>query len=82
MQKADILGRIEDAGVISVVRAATPEKAKKVVEAVIAGGVKGIELTFTVPHADQVIGELVAKYGDTDAVIGAGTVLDAPQQHV
>ena len=65
-------------GVISVVRAATPEKAKKVVEEVIAGGVKGIELTFTVPHADQVIGELVAKYGDTDAVIGAGTVLDAP----
>ena len=59
MQKADILGRIEDAGVV-----------------------KGIELTFTVPHADQVIGELVAKYGDTDAVIGAGTVLDAPQQHV
>ena len=53
MQKADILGRIEDAGVISVVRAATPEKAKKVVEAVIAGGVKGIELTFTVPHADR-----------------------------
>jgi len=78
MQKADILRRIEDAGVISVVRAETPEKAKKVVEAVIAGGVKGIELTFTVPHADQVIGELVAKYGGSDAVIGAGTVLDAP----
>lgn len=38
---------------------------------------KAIELTFTAPHADEIIGELVAEYKDDPAVvIGAGTVLD------
>ena len=43
----------------------------------IAGGVTGIELTFTVPHADKALDELSEKYGDReDVLIGAGTVLD------
>lgn len=77
MKRVEILKKIEDAGVIAVIRADTPEKALKVSQAVVNGGVRGIELTFTVPHADQAIAELVKRYGDTDAVIGAGTVLDA-----
>ena len=37
----------------------------------------GIELTFTVPHADRVLDQLSEKYGDrADVLIGAGTVLD------
>lgn len=77
MKKVNILKNIEDAGVISVVRADTSEKAMKIVDAVIAGGVRGIEVTFTIPNADRLIGELVNKYKNTDAVIGAGTVLDS-----
>lgn len=77
MQRVENLLKLEKAGVIAVVRGETPEKATKIADAVIAGGVKGIELTFTVPQADKVIADLVARYGDTDAVIGAGTVLDA-----
>ncbi|MGV0167321.1 bifunctional 2-keto-4-hydroxyglutarate aldolase/2-keto-3-deoxy-6-phosphogluconate aldolase [Furfurilactobacillus sp. WILCCON 0119] len=77
MKRAELLNKLAHVGVISVVRAETPEKAVKVADAVIKGGVKGIELTYTVPHADSVIAELVAKYAGTDAVIGAGTVLDA-----
>lgn len=37
---------------------------------------KGLEITFTLPKADEVIEELIAKRTDTKIVIGAGTVLD------
>ncbi len=63
---------------IAVIREDSAEKAVKLADAVIAGGVTGIELTFTVPHADQAITELTEKYaGDDNVIIGAGTVLDA-----
>ncbi|AVK61496.1 bifunctional 2-keto-4-hydroxyglutarate aldolase/2-keto-3-deoxy-6-phosphogluconate aldolase [Lactobacillus sp. CBA3605] len=78
MQKIEILKNIEAAGIIAVVRGNSSEQAIKTSEAAIKGGVKGIELTFTVPNANEVIAKLAEKYVDTDAVIGAGTVLDAP----
>lgn len=77
MKRVDILQRIEQAGVIAVIRAQTPEQAIKTTQSVVNGGITGIELTFTVPHADQVITKLVAQYALTNAIIGAGTVLDA-----
>ena len=46
--------------------------------AIVRGGIKGIELTFTVPQAAEVIAELVNDYQeDQEVIIGAGTVLDA-----
>ncbi|MYV17542.1 bifunctional 2-keto-4-hydroxyglutarate aldolase/2-keto-3-deoxy-6-phosphogluconate aldolase [Furfurilactobacillus milii] len=76
MKREKLLKKLTEVGVVSVVRAETAEKAVKIADAVIAGGVRGIELTYTVPHADTVIGKLVEKHG-VDALIGAGTVLDA-----
>lgn len=77
MQKVDRLMRLQKAGVVAVVRGDSPEVAEKTADAVIAGGVTAIELTFTVPHADQVIANLTKKYADDKSVvIGAGTVLD------
>jgi 2-dehydro-3-deoxyphosphogluconate aldolase/(4S)-4-hydroxy-2-oxoglutarate aldolase len=76
LQKNTYTNRIADAGVIAVIRAQTPKQALEISEAVIAGGLKGIELTFTVPQVDQVIENLTNKYQNTDVVIGAGTVLD------
>lgn len=77
MKRAELLQKTIDTGVIAVVRAETPEKAVKVADAITAGGITGLELTYSVPHADTVIAELVAKYADTNIVVGAGTVLDA-----
>lgn len=78
MKKIELLNRIKDAGVIAVIRADNADEAVKLSKAVIAGGVTGIELTFTVPHADRAITELTEAYADDTAVIiGAGTVLDA-----
>lgn len=77
MQKVDRLLRLQKAGIVAVVRGNSPEEAEKTADAVIAGGVTAIELTFTVPHADKVIEHLTEKYTNDDAVvIGAGTVLD------
>ena len=62
---------------IAVVRAESVEKAELIVDALVDGGIKGIELTFTVPQADVCIKNLVDKYRGTDVIVGCGTVLDA-----
>ncbi|MBB5887659.1 bifunctional 2-keto-4-hydroxyglutarate aldolase/2-keto-3-deoxy-6-phosphogluconate aldolase [Lactovum miscens] len=77
MHKSVLLNKVVKSGVVSVVRADSTDKAIKIVDAVVVGGIKAIELTYSVPHANEVIDELVVKYKGTDVVIGAGTVLDA-----
>ncbi|MCI1902893.1 MAG: bifunctional 4-hydroxy-2-oxoglutarate aldolase/2-dehydro-3-deoxy-phosphogluconate aldolase [Enterococcaceae bacterium] len=78
MKKIENLLKLTDAGVVAVVRGESKEEALKASHAIIKGGMKGIELTFTVPHADEVLGELTEAYqSDPSIIIGAGTVLDA-----
>jgi 2-dehydro-3-deoxyphosphogluconate aldolase/(4S)-4-hydroxy-2-oxoglutarate aldolase len=78
MKKVNILNSLKEAGVVAVIRGETKEEALKASRAIIKGGMKGIELTFTVPQADQVITELIVEYtNDPDIVVGAGTVLNA-----
>lgn len=77
MQRAELLEKVIKSGVVSVVRADSAEDAVKIVEAVVDGGIKSIELTYSVPRANDVIAELVATYAGTDVMIGAGTVLEA-----
>jgi 2-dehydro-3-deoxyphosphogluconate aldolase/(4S)-4-hydroxy-2-oxoglutarate aldolase len=62
---------------IAAIRASTPEAALAAARAVTRGGVRLIEVTFTVPDAHRVIAELVRDGGD--AVVGAGTVLTREQ---
>lgn len=72
------LTRIEHAGVVAVVREDSQKRAIEAAHAVIKGGIKGIEVTFSVPQADQVIAQLKEEYqNDSSVVIGVGTVLDA-----
>ena len=66
MQRAELLNKVIQSGVVSVVRAESGEKALKIVEAVISGGITSIELTYSVPRANEVISDLVAKYLGTD----------------
>ena len=63
---------------MAVVREDSQKRAIEAARAVIKGGIKGIEVTFSVPQADQVIAQLKEEYqNDSSVVIGAGTVLDA-----
>ena len=74
--RADLCRRIEEVGIVPVVRAPSPELAIRAAEAVLAGGVSIFEITMTVPNATAAIRALVDKFG-ARAVVGAGTVLDA-----
>lgn len=78
MKKLNVLTRLAECGVVAVVRAESKEEATKISEACVEGGIKGIEVTFTVQGADEVIKELAGIYSENpDVIIGAGTVLDA-----
>lgn len=74
----DRLSRARATGVLAVLRAPSPELALEASEAIIRGGVTGIEVTFSTPDAPSVIRELIARHGDA-AYIGAGTVTTAEQ---
>lgn len=78
MKKVEILTKLKNAGIIAVIRGNFKEEALEAAKAVAEGGMKGLELTFTVPEADKVISELAEFFqNDPEIVIGAGTVLDA-----
>lgn len=75
MKKPEVLQRIREIGLIPVVRAESAEQAMRAVEAIKAGGIDVLEVTMTVPGAIGVIEQLAKAFG-TEALIGAGTVLD------
>lgn len=74
--KEEVLQTIKGDGMVAVVRGETSEKAMEIVEKCIEGGIRAIELTFTVPYAHRVIEDISRKYGE-QIVLGAGTVLDS-----
>lgn len=76
MRKYEVLKRIEDTGIVAVVRANDSEEAKRIAYACMEGGIDSIEITFTVPGAKEVIEALVKEFGDK-LLVGAGTVLDS-----
>jgi 2-dehydro-3-deoxyphosphogluconate aldolase/(4S)-4-hydroxy-2-oxoglutarate aldolase len=67
------LERVKELGLLAVVRGESSEAAVEVSEALIEGGVLGIEITFTTPEADLAIRDLLSRHGDS-IVLGAGTV--------
>ncbi|MCT8311237.1 bifunctional 4-hydroxy-2-oxoglutarate aldolase/2-dehydro-3-deoxy-phosphogluconate aldolase [Tetragenococcus halophilus] len=77
MTKSEVLTEIKEAGIVAVIRGESKEEAYQTAVACIKGGVKAIELTFTVPEVDNVISSLKNEYSnDLEVMIGAGTVLD------
>lgn len=74
----DRLSRTRAAGVLAVLRAPSAESAIDAAEAIIRGGITGIEVTYSTPDAPTVIRELIARHGER-ACIGAGTVT-TPEQ--
>jgi len=77
MSKVEDLKRVEETGIVAVVRAENAEKALKITEAVKKGGIDAIEITMTVPGAVDVIKQLTDEYSKDEILIGAGSVLDA-----
>jgi 2-dehydro-3-deoxyphosphogluconate aldolase/(4S)-4-hydroxy-2-oxoglutarate aldolase len=74
----EVIRRIEEVGIIPVVRAASVEEATRAVEAISAGGIPVVEITMTVPNAVSVIREVAKQHG-AKVLVGAGTVTNAEQ---
>jgi 2-dehydro-3-deoxyphosphogluconate aldolase/(4S)-4-hydroxy-2-oxoglutarate aldolase len=75
MEKVWVLKRVEEVGIVPVVRASSSEEAVAVADIIREGGIPIVEITMTVPGAITVIAELSKRYGD-EVLVGAGTVLD------
>lgn len=75
MDKSEIMRRIVEIGVIPVVRVESADLALRAVDAIKAGGIPVLEITMTVPGAIRIIEEVARQLG-SEAVVGAGTVLN------
>jgi 2-dehydro-3-deoxyphosphogluconate aldolase/(4S)-4-hydroxy-2-oxoglutarate aldolase len=73
-----VIRRIEEIGIIPVVRAASVDEANRAVEAICPNGIPVVEITMTVPNAVAVIREVAMQRGK-DVLIGAGTVINSKQ---
>jgi 2-dehydro-3-deoxyphosphogluconate aldolase/(4S)-4-hydroxy-2-oxoglutarate aldolase len=74
--EATALTHLREQRLIAVIRASSTAAALGAANAVAEGGIRLVEVTFTVPAAPQVMAELA---GREDVVVGAGTVLTADQ---
>ncbi len=69
---------IESAGLIPVLRAKSEKQAHAVVQAMIKGGIRVVEVTMTVPDAVDLLKVLKKEYGDS-VLLGSGTVTTAKE---
>lgn len=78
MDKEQVLSRLKEIGLIAVIRGPSPELTVQMVEALVAGGVLGIEITYSTPKAAEVVRTLDQKYGER-IVLGMGTLVKPEQ---
>ncbi|MDW5595615.1 bifunctional 4-hydroxy-2-oxoglutarate aldolase/2-dehydro-3-deoxy-phosphogluconate aldolase [Conexibacter stalactiti] len=76
--RPETLARIRSAGVLAVLRAPSADAAIAAADALIAGGVRGIEVTYSTPDVPAALAGIRARHGD-GVVLGAGTLLDPSQ---
>jgi 2-dehydro-3-deoxyphosphogluconate aldolase/(4S)-4-hydroxy-2-oxoglutarate aldolase len=67
---------IERAGIVGIIRLRDPSTVPAIVEALMAGGVRALEITMTVPGAIDLIRSIVPSL-PAEFIMGAGTVTDA-----
>ena len=75
MSRKDSLARVLQSGIVAVIRAPSGDSLGDVAEALLAGGIDCMEVTFTVPAAIDVLRDVHQRIGDR-VLLGAGTVLD------
>lgn len=78
MTKAEVLEKVKQLGLLAVIRGPSADLTVKMVEALVEGGVLGIEVTYSTPDAEGVVRRLSDKFADR-IVLGMGT-LTKPEQ--
>ncbi|WP_123538000.1 bifunctional 4-hydroxy-2-oxoglutarate aldolase/2-dehydro-3-deoxy-phosphogluconate aldolase [Halosimplex salinum] len=76
-KKGDIQQRIVDSGVTAVLRGIDEDDIVPVAEAIHEGGVTALEVTADAKRCSEMIADVDRAMEGTDAVVGAGTVMDA-----
>ena len=76
-RKDEVQQALIDGGVTAVLRGVPEEKMVDVATAIYEGGVTGLELTADAKRCSDMVAAVDRELGDTDAVIGVGTVMDA-----
>jgi 2-dehydro-3-deoxyphosphogluconate aldolase/(4S)-4-hydroxy-2-oxoglutarate aldolase len=74
MNKQALRARVEEVGLVPVIRTSSAKDARFAVEEIAHGGIPIVEVTMTVPGAIDVIREVIRSV--PDVIIGAGTVID------
>ena len=74
LSKTQVLQRMQEIGIVPVLRAESEEQALAIASAIADGGVTCLEVTMTVPGAINVMRRLAKDR--PDILVGAGTVLD------
>lgn len=75
MSREADLQRVLDGGIVAIIRASSGEQLVEVAEALYAGGIDVIEVTFTVPGVLEILSAVRKSLGEK-VLLGAGTVLD------
>lgn len=75
MNKTEKMALIRDTGLIAIMRARSSDQLISAAKAIMAGGVRVIEVTMTTPGALGVISKAKDVLGD-EVLFGAGSVLD------
>ncbi len=75
MKREETKQRILEKKVLAVVRMKDPANLFKVIEALLKGGVAGIELTMTIPGAIELLEKTAKEFGDS-ILLGVGSVTD------
>jgi 2-dehydro-3-deoxyphosphogluconate aldolase/(4S)-4-hydroxy-2-oxoglutarate aldolase len=76
MDKQQQLALLQKERIVAILRSEKSDQLVSVAEALVAGGISILEITFTVPNALQVIEAVADQLGDK-ILLGAGTVLDS-----
>jgi 2-dehydro-3-deoxyphosphogluconate aldolase / (4S)-4-hydroxy-2-oxoglutarate aldolase len=80
MKREEVRARIEEIGIIPIVRVSTAEEAFFAAEAVACGGIPIVEMAMTVQGAADVISQLARDA--PQMIVGAGSVLDVEMARV
>jgi 2-dehydro-3-deoxyphosphogluconate aldolase/(4S)-4-hydroxy-2-oxoglutarate aldolase len=76
VSRTEVVREVEASGVVAVIRMKEADRLRGVIDALLEGGVRALELTMTVPGAVGLI-EQLAKDLPGEFQLGAGTVLDS-----
>ena len=74
-EREKISASIIDAGLVAIVRVHHPKLALPIAKALVAGGIRAVELTMTIPNALDAIRTIDRELGNK-ILLGVGTVID------